>query len=78
MEISISLPELEAILDASRKKDHQGRKFAAALKGIDLEGDEQTERPSFEEIERKARATLAGVPEDAIFLDDMGMGFEEE
>jgi len=78
MELKLSLPELEAILEAIRKQEHRNRKFAAALKGINLDGEEQTEQPTFEEIERKARATLAGISEEQTFLFDVGMGFEIE
>jgi hypothetical protein len=31
------MPELVAVLSASRDKDHENRKFLAALKGVDLD-----------------------------------------
>lgn len=42
LERSISMFELNALLDSKREKDYSDKKFTAALKGIDL--DEQTGR----------------------------------
>jgi hypothetical protein len=37
LESSLSLDELTALLDASRKKDYEDKKFVAAINGVDLE-----------------------------------------
>jgi hypothetical protein len=37
LESSLSLPELTAILNAQREKEYENKKFAAGLKGIDLD-----------------------------------------
>lgn len=37
LEENISLPELSATLDALRERDHQDKRFAAGLQGIDLD-----------------------------------------
>ena len=39
LESSLSLDELTALLDASRKKDYDDKKFLAAMNGVEL--DEQ-------------------------------------
>lgn len=41
LESSLSLEELTAILDASRKKDYEDKKFSAALQGVELDGEEE-------------------------------------
>ena len=37
LESSLSLDELTALLDYSRKKDREDKKFSAALQGVELE-----------------------------------------
>ena len=39
LESNLSIAELMALLDASRNKTLQERKFVAAINGIELEGD---------------------------------------
>jgi len=39
LESSLSLDELTALLDASRKKDYDDKKFMAAMNGVDLESE---------------------------------------
>lgn len=39
------MPELTAILVSSRKQAEEQNKFAAAIQGIDLDGDKQEEDP---------------------------------
>lgn len=58
----MSLPELFATLDASRKKQHEEFKFLAALKGIDIDKDSKQET-TWEDI--KARAFSGGRATDA-------------
>jgi hypothetical protein len=41
LESSLSLDELTALLDASRKKDYEEKKFFAAINGVDLEDQVQ-------------------------------------
>jgi hypothetical protein len=59
------MPELVEILVAKRKKEHQDRKFLAALQGHDLgDGEEEKEKPvTFEDI--KARVFSGGQAKDA-------------
>lgn len=77
------MPELEAILDASRKQKYEDRKFAAALKGIDLdEGAKQEAEAAFERANRRAQARLSGKSEEEVErmhdADLFGMEFEVE
>ena len=37
LESSLSLEELTALLDISRKKDREDKKFSAALQGVELD-----------------------------------------
>lgn len=77
MEINLSLPELEAILDASRTQEMNRNRFAAALKGITLNEDETTE-DRFNSIEARAKAKAAGISEDEYELAGLGIGVESE
>ena len=46
LESSISLEELTAILDASRKKEYEDKKFSAAIQGVEL--DENASKEMFD------------------------------
>ena len=78
MEINLSLPELEAILEAGRRQNHNRNKFAAALKGISLDDNEEPSQDKFDAIERRANAKAAGVSEEAYEFSDLGIGVETE
>ena len=41
LESSMSIPELLVTLEESRKQTFENRKFAAAMKGIDLDGEKE-------------------------------------
>jgi hypothetical protein len=41
LESSLSLEELTAVLDASRKKDYEDKKFSAALQGVELDEEQE-------------------------------------
>jgi len=43
LESTLTVEELLKILDASREREHENRKFLAALKGIDLDKDNKPE-----------------------------------
>lgn len=62
------MPELIAILEAKNKEDYENRKFFAALKGVDLDA-QQNQGSTWEEI--KARAFSKGKtsnPKDVMAL----------
>jgi hypothetical protein len=46
------MPELLAILEASRKNKNEERKFSAALQGVKIDDPETTK--SFDDIKRRA------------------------
>lgn len=69
MEGALSMPELSAILKASRDKTHEDRRFFAALQGVDL--DKQAGEAKFKEIMESVGATQAD-PMDGLFdVEDM-------
>lgn len=45
LESSLSIDELNAILNASREKQERDMKFQAAINGIDVDGEKQEEVP---------------------------------
>lgn len=56
------MPELSAILKASRDKDHEERKFSAAIQGIDLDASSEQEDP-WEKL--KAKVASGGKAADS-------------
>lgn len=61
VENSITMRELGLLLKAKYKDIKNSHKFAASLKGIDIPDEEEEEgRNTFEEIQAKADAVLAG------------------
>jgi hypothetical protein len=79
LENSISLDELEVILKASHDREHRQNKFAAALKGINLdEADKESIKERFDEVKRRAEAKTTGKSEDSILFDELGLDIETE
>jgi hypothetical protein len=79
MEINLSLAELEAILEAERKRQYNQNKFMAALKGIDLEADAaQSAQERVDAIKNRVAAKMAGMDPDSYELSQMGLGIEQE
>jgi hypothetical protein len=77
--MNISLPELEAILEAERERQYNQNRFAAALKGIDLDaGAAESAEERFEAVKAKALASLSGKSEEEYTLGELGLGIEEE
>ncbi len=63
MEENLSMPELTAILKASRDKAHEDRKFNAAIQGIDLDEAAEEEDDPWEAL--KARVASGGKAENS-------------
>lgn len=79
LEVNLSLPELEAIIDAERDRQYTQNKFLAALKGIDLDaGAAESVQSRFDDIVAEAYAELEGVSEEEFTLGQLGWGVEEE
>lgn len=75
LEEEISLGELEALLVKARDVEHDRQRFAASLKGINLDGPNESEESRFEAVERRAAARLAGVSEEEYQLSEIGINF---
>lgn len=71
MEEYITLDELYLLVDAMHRKEYRANKFAAALKGVDL--DEGQEQEDFERIKIRAQAELAGKNEEEFVFDMIGI-----
>lgn len=76
IEEALTLDELMLLYGTITDKINEDRRFAASLKGIDL-GDDSEKSSSFEEVERRAQAKLAGKSEEELEFNDMGFGFIE-
>jgi len=76
MELKLSLPELELIVTAAREEKMRIQKFQAALKGINLDEDEQVDL--VEQKKRELEAKNAGISVDALDFMDMGIDVESE
>jgi hypothetical protein len=83
------MPELLLTLESMHKKEHNQRKFAASLKGVQLDDDaEEKKSKSFDDIKRKALGinfdgsdvvSLQGnFAREAGFGIGMGLGYSKE
>lgn len=78
MEESLSMPELIATLDAQQQQDYDNKKFTAALKGIDLDQQNNAGKEKIDEIKaRIAKRSAAGgiVPRAGEKRIELGMGY---
>lgn len=78
LEDSLSLEEIQVLLDAQRKAEFQKQKFAAALKGVDLPDPEAQDVPTFEDVKRRAEARIRGISEEQQAFMDVGIYIEED
>ena len=80
LEEKLSLPELQAILEAAREKEHRRNKFAAALKGVNLDGDAKEENQRrLDEIQKRVDEKLYGAERvQKRELLDLGIEIETE
>lgn len=78
IEENLSLDELQAILEASRDQEYRRQKFAAALKGVDLDAASKSTTESFDEVKRRAEAKLRGVSEEEVEFGSIGIAVFEE
>ena len=80
IEENLTLKELEVILQAARDQEYSRQKFAAALKGVNLDesktsGDKEL---TFEDIKRRAQAKVTGISEEQLEFADIGIAIVEE
>lgn len=76
MEDSITLDELYEYAEEIREVEHRRNKFAAALKGIDIDEGRSDER--FEAVKQKAASALTGKSEEEIVFDLIGIEVESD
>jgi len=82
------MPELIRTLEAMNDKEHNQRKFAASLKGIQLDDEAETEGKTFDDVKRKALGITASADDvvslqgsfasEAGFGIGMGLGYSKE
>lgn len=63
LELSLSMPELLATLEAKRTADYEEKKFLAAIQGVDIEKNSQKGQDEWEKM--KARVFSGGKTEDS-------------
>ena len=79
LEDNLTLGELEILLSKAREVEHDRQRFAASLKGIDLDkGDEESAEERFERVKRRAQAKLAGMSEEQFEFAEIGIQFNVE
>lgn len=81
IEENLTLKEVEVILKAARDQEYHRQKFAAALKGVNLDENKTSsdeEEPTFEDIKRRAQARLTGISEEQLEFADIGIAIVEE
>ena len=79
LEMYISLDELELILEAAREQEYNRNKFAAALKGIDLDKqNQQSAEEAMERVRMRAQARLTGESVEKLEFDALGIDIETE
>jgi hypothetical protein len=67
LESELSLQELMAVIDAIRKKDNDSKKFLAAVNGVDLDAEEESNDVT--DLQNRRVADLEG------FGENQGLGF---
>lgn len=78
LESVLTLQELEAIIAASREAEYRQQRFAAALKGIDIDKGEEDAKERFERAKRRAEAKLTGRSEEALEFEVLGIDIETD
>ena len=88
MEDSLSMPELIQTFKSMQKSESEKRKFLASIQGIELDGGEQEETSSFEDVRRKALGISADASDvvslqgqfasEAGFGIGAGLGYKKE
>jgi hypothetical protein len=77
MEDSLTLDELYLLRNALYEAEHRRNKFAAALKGIDIDEDSESSS-DFEEVQRRVQADLGGKSEQEFVFDMIGIEIEDD
>lgn len=77
MEEKINLDELYAFHASMMRTEYRRNRFAAALKGINLD-EEMADHSSFEEVQNRANAELMGKSQDEYVFDMIGISVDTE
>jgi hypothetical protein len=77
LEMHITLEELTLLLDAAREREHRQNRFMAALKGIDIDKDNDIQ-DRFNEVQRRAEARLTGKSAETLEWDEFGIDVDDE
>lgn len=65
LEANLTMQEISKMLEKAREMKYNDQRFAASLKGIDLDEGKTTE---FDKIKRRAEAKARGVTEEQLEL----------
>jgi len=79
LEESLSVEELQELATAAYDMEYRKMRFAASLKGIDLDKEtKQQNGSSFDQIRLKAEAKLAGKDEETHLFNTLGISVTKE
>jgi hypothetical protein len=76
MESNLNIFELNMVLEVSHRRRLEDQRFAAALKGIKLGGEDYQE--VFDRKKREAQAKVRGTTEEELSLGEIGVGVMDE
>jgi len=71
------MEQLQAVLEAAREKEWEHKKFLAAIKGINLDGNEE-KVDKVQEIKDRVAAEQEGMSLDEYEWKQAGLGFEPD
>lgn len=71
------MEQLQAVLEAARQRDWEHKKFLAAIKGINLDGNEE-KVDKVQEIKDRVSAAQEGLSFDEFEWKKAGLGFEPD
>lgn len=79
VEEELTLEELELILTKSRDAEYDRQRFAAGLKGVNLdEVAAESQAESFDDVRRRADAKLSGKSEAQLAFEEIGIDIDVE
>lgn len=76
MEEELTLEELNLLMSSMQDREYRKNKFMAAMQGVDLEEGKKDE--TFEKIQMRAQAELAGKTEQEYVLGLIGIEIDED
>jgi phage protein U len=62
------------LLSKAREVEHDRQRFAASLKGINLDSqNKESQEEAYERVKRRAKARLTGMSEEEVELSEIGI-----